>query len=713
MDLSGTWRAAPLDTDLTRSGADPDLDDSTWATVEVPGHWGEHADFRDATGPILHRRRFTSASPEENQRSWLCLDGVLASSDVWLDGAYVGDTVGYFVPHQFEITDALLARDEHSLSVEVSCPDQSEARPKKSLTGALQAGPLAPPGNPGGIWRPVRIEETGAIAIRWSRLLCTRASETEATLKIRLVLDAFDACDTRIDTSVTGPDGEAAAGAVETHALAKGENRIEWTVTIDEPSRWWPASLGAQPLYEVSVAVRDADNDVSDRRHWRTGLRSIDLHNMQFSLNGERLFTKGVSLGPQSRFLAHLEPSVISDDLAAAAEAGFDMVRVHGHIARPELYEAADRKGVLLWQDLPLLGGYATSARKLARSVARSAVDLLGHHPSVVLWCAHDEPNGPPLPVPSIAGAEPPTARRLSRHLLPSWNRSVLDPLLKRTLQGADESRPVLARSGNLPMVTDLSSSDSHLWLGWHSGMHEDLADVLRQWPRLAAFLGGFGSQSVVVDDWDEHEPTWATAQVGAFARYLPRQAYGDGPSWAAATRSYQADLVRSHIETIRRLKFRPAGGFCVMALSDAEPSGGFGLLDYERRRKPAYDAAVDACRPVIVVADAPEPIATPGQQLSLNIHAISDLPDALGQVTVKAVARCNDWTFEKEWEGDLPAHACRHVGTLAFEVPDRNGQLVIDLQLVTAERVATNRYQTVVIPPSEALRSTTVKPRR
>ena len=42
-----------------------------------------------------------------------------------------------------------------------------------------------------------------------------------------------------------------------------------------------------------------------------------------------------------------------------------------------ELYAAADRAGLLLWQDLPLQWGYARGTRKQAARQAREAVDLL------------------------------------------------------------------------------------------------------------------------------------------------------------------------------------------------------------------------------------------------------------------------------------------------------------------------------------------------
>ena len=81
----------------------------------------------------------------------------------------------------------------------------------------------------------------------------------------------------------------------------------------------------------------------------------------------------------------------MAGDVRLAREAGLNLLRVHAHVGRPELYEAADGLGVLLWQDMPLHRGYSGVRRQAARQAA-AAVDLLGHHPSIVVWCGHDEP---------------------------------------------------------------------------------------------------------------------------------------------------------------------------------------------------------------------------------------------------------------------------------------------------------------------------------
>ena len=463
--------------------------------------------------------------------------------------------------------------------------------------------------------------------------------------------------------------------------------------------------MGEQPLYEIAIAVSTSDYIPSDRLERRVGLRTVEMDDLIFKINGQRLFLKSIVYGPPGPLLAHVPKTTLQEDVRSVRDAGLDMMRIYGHIARPETYAAADKLGVLIWQDLPLVGGYSTKVKESARSMARSTVDLLAHHPSVVVWSGHCEPNGQLVPEPAPESKlDVSIMRRLKtgRYFLPTWNLSVLDTVVGRELRSADPSRPVVPRSGGLPAPADQFSSDTHLWLGWHFGRPEQLAEIIRYWPRLASFVGGIGTQSAAIQDWPIEAPKWLTAEQGAFGRYLPRSAYPDGRAWAAATRSYQADVLRTQIETLRRLKYRPAGGLCVTALADAEPAGGFGVLDFDRHRKPAFDALVDACRPVVVIADAPPQIATPGTHLSLAVHAINDRQITLDEARITATARLNDWHHRVSWAGTLPADCCEKVGQLDFQVPGEHGPLTIDLELESADLTVSNRYQTVVIPTAE-----------
>src|SRR5262245_28544706 len=132
------WRAAIADEELRRSFAEPDFDDTGWEPIAVPGHWRSVPAFADSDGPLLYRTAFEQVDPGEGRRAWLTFDGVFYQGDVWVDGAYLGDTEGYFQPHTFEITDQARDRGEHALAMEVTCAPQTDLTAKRNLTGVFQ-----------------------------------------------------------------------------------------------------------------------------------------------------------------------------------------------------------------------------------------------------------------------------------------------------------------------------------------------------------------------------------------------------------------------------------------------------------------------------------------------------------------------------------------------------------------------------------------------
>ena len=343
--------------------------------------------FAESDGPLLYRTRFELDAGPGGARHWVVLDGVFYQADVFLDGAYLGDPEGYFFPHSYEITDLARLAPEHVLAVEVACAQPQDRRAKRNLTGVFQHWDCMDPAwNPGGLWRGVRIERTGPVRINRMRVLCRDAEPERANVMVRAELDSDEARTVRIRTTV-----DSAVERELEQSLAAGTNVVEWTFGVDNPRLWWPRALGDQPLSTLEVAV-SVDHEPSHARSVCTGLRQVAMHRWVLSVNGERLFLKGVNAGPTRMALGEATPEELRRDVVLAAEAGLDLIRVHGHITRPEVYEAADELGMLIWQDLPLQWGYARSVGKQAARQAAEAVDLLGHHPSVAIWCGHNEP---------------------------------------------------------------------------------------------------------------------------------------------------------------------------------------------------------------------------------------------------------------------------------------------------------------------------------
>jgi beta-mannosidase len=699
MDLSGSWRAARVDDELRRTGVGIDVDDGQWDTVTVPGHWRSVPAFAHEDGPLLLRRTYVQEPPGEGERRFVVFDGVLYQADVWLDGAYLGDPEGYFTEHAFDITQLSGLGDEHVLAVEVSCHPQRDVTAKRNITGILQHPDASDPSwNPGGLWRPVRIETTGPVRIDRLRLLCRDADATRAHVRLHGRFDADSARRIALRTFVD----DRLHDELDL-SLARGTNEIDWNIDIDDPRLWWPWSLGPQHLVDVRVEIL-VDGVVSHARTLRTGLREVALADWVLSVNGERLFLKGANLAPTRLALGEATPEEVRRDVELARDAGLDLLRIRGHIGRDELYAAADELGVLVWQDFPLQWGYARSVRRQAVLQARAAVDRLGHHPSIAMWCGHNEPVALDIEPGRSGDARKHVGRYLAGQVLPTWNRSILDRWVKRSFERADDSRPTIAHSGVLPHLPQLDGTDTHLWFGWHHGDERDLERLARTTPRLVRFVSEFGAQAVpeAADfaepqrwpdlDWDRLERHHGL-QREPFDRHVPPAAHGSFDSWRRATQAYQASLVRRQIETLRRLKYRPTGGFCLSTLNDSAPAVSWSVLDHERRPKASYQALVEACRPVIVVADRLPRQISPGQRIELDVHVVNDLRHAIEDAVVTAHAT---WPGgERRWRfaGTVEADGCSKVGTLTMRAPAAaGGQLVLDLVLETDTAVATNR---------------------
>jgi beta-mannosidase len=710
MDLGGAWRAAVADEGLRRSYHEPGFDDAGWDALSVPGHWRSGSAFAETDGPLLMRRTFDAAVPAADRRAWLVFDGIFYQGDIWFDGTYLGDTEGYFFPHAFEVTDALRARREHSLAAEVTCNPQHEKTAKRNITGVFQHWDcLDSTWNPGGIWRGVHVDETGPVRITRLRVLCREATEARAVVALRAVLDSDDSRVVRLRTVVGDADLEA------DQPLAAGENLIEWTITIERPALWWPRVLGEATLHEVAVTVRLGDDEgggLSDQRTLRTGLRRVQLRSWICTVNGERIFLKGTNQGPTRMALAEVTAEDLRRDVDLALDTGLDLLRVHAHVTRPELYDAADERGLLLWQDFPLQWGYSRGIRKQAVRQVGEAIDLLGHHPSIAIWCGHNEPLaienepdtwGDPKKLRGMA------ARAAVAMELPTWNKTVLDRSVKKAFEKGDGTRPVIAHSGVLPHPPQLDGTDAHLYFGWYWGDERDLPGFLRLMPRMARFVTEFGAQAVPANaafceperwpelDWDRLGRVHAL-QRARFDEYVPPASFATFDAWRDATQAYQATLIRHHIETLRRLKYRPTGGFAQFCFADGHPSVTWSVLGHDRAPKLGYEALREACRPVIVVADRLPSTVEPGRALALDVHVVSDERAPIEGAVVTARLAWGGGEHTWRWGGEIPADACVRIGTVQALAPDRPGPLSLELELRYRDEVVASRCASVVV---------------
>jgi beta-mannosidase len=709
MELEGRWVAVEADDEVRRHAIGLHADDDTWHEIDVPGHWRDHPKFATSDGPVMYRHHFEATPPEDGRRRWITLDGIFYQADVWLDGAYLGDPEGYFFSHTFDITALSRLGHEHALAVEVTCDPQPGPTRRTNITGVFQQWDGIDHGwNPGGIWRPIHLHDTGPVRVDRLRVLCRDADDRRAHLRLAVRLDSDVQQSVLVRTLV---DDEVADE--QEHVIANGDNDIEWSLDVDHPSLWWPCELGEQPLSAVAVEVL-IDGEPSDRRERRIGLRQIEWDNWICTVNGERLFLKGANILPATAGLANADDDRSRRDIELARELGLNTLRVHGHIADRGLYRDADELGMLLLQDFPLQWGQARSVRRRAVEQARAAVDSLGHHPSIALWTAHNDPGSHAARLEG--GRVKGRARTFAAQQLPSWNKTVLDRWVKRSFEKSDPSRMTVAHSGVAPHLPQLAGTDSHLYFGWLHGAASDLSGHAARVPRQVRFVSEFGAGAVpetapYIDeqlrtrdwpdlDWD-HLAEAHGYQRDVFERRADPKRFGSFDSWRRATQRYQAYVLKNQIETLRRLKYRPTGGFCFYALADPSPVISDSILDHERVPKAAFDVVTAACAPILVVADQPPTRVKPGSKLRLDVHVVSDLREPIDFAVVDATATWAGGSRAWRFGGPIPADDVVKVGRIEMRAPAQLGDLAFELTMKAGDHESHNRYRTAVTVPS------------
>ena len=675
------WRVAPSTEHLVRQFSDPTFDDAEWTSIDVPSHWQLHDTLTDFDGTLLYRADLTVPSLLDGQRRWLVLDGICYSGDVFLDGVYLGATDGYFTHHRFEITDLADKAASHILAVEVAAPRTTTEGPNRDLTGWLTGAPTLPPDwNPAGIWRPVRLVDTGPVSIRHFRTSCIEATPASATVSLRAVVLATEPQTIELETSIGDQH------TTETHQLAAGENRLEWQVEIQNPALWWPTGLGDQPLYDVEVKAIVHGGQTSDRKRRRMGMRSTSMQDLILRVNTRRVFARGINVAPFSLYLAGINVDQIRSELESIRATGFNLVRFRAHVTRPEAYDLCDELGLLVWQDLPLVGRYVRGVTSAAEAQAREMVDLLGHHASIVLWGAHERPhsNEPR----SSAG---PDIRNQQR---PSWNRSVLDRSLERTLDRADGSRKVIPHSDVAPHIPKLSGSDLGLFFGWFDAEASDLAEFAASLPRFVRFVSDFGAQALPEEPGDLETILGVRgAERETLYRRLPPGDHSTSEAWAHATRAYQAKVLATTIETLRVLKYNPVGGFCVGLWRSVISGLSRSLLDADGTPRPAHDAAARVLQPVLPLVYPPRDAIPARTTTALDLYIVSEVLDGVEAQVDVAIDDASGQTTHR-FQGRVSSDQSEFFGTVNVRGGRIGDVAQLTMTVTLSDEIHTNSYE-------------------
>jgi len=551
--------------------------------MTIPSNW-HLAGLPDYAGAVTFRRTFRLDALPEGKQATLRFLGVDYRARVWLNDVLLGAHEGYFQPFGFDATPALRA-GENELIVEVDSPQDPIAiwpHAKTLVKGIFGHHDCRPgswdpehgqDGNTGGIWNDVDLVWHSPTYIERVRVAPILLEDGSACLRLTCRLVAPGNCQAELRLRIApanfeGPPLETARPV----SLTTGTQEVVVVQRVEEPALWWPWDQGDQPLYTAEVTLV-VNGQIVDTARERFGIRQIEINDdWEFRINGRRFFPRGTNVIP-TQWLSEYDAEMIATDVRLLRGANVNFVRVHAHVNRDELYAACDETGILVWQDFALQWSYEESDDLYHRAAEQLAdmIDWLYNHPSIVVWCCHNEP---------------------------SVNRRTLDPLLAQVAREADSTRHV-----------DVASDfHYHPYPGWYHGHYAEF----RELPH-APFVSEFGAQALPdvetlcqmftpdelwPPDWDKW--AWRDFQYDQTFNVAGVEMGESIEEFVANSQAYQAHLLQYAIEHYRAAKYAPMTGLFQFMFVECWPSITWAVVDYFRHPKSGYEALKRAYQPVL-----------------------------------------------------------------------------------------------------------------
>jgi len=659
IDLGGKWTLRRADaneripatvpgcvhTDLLAAGK---IEDPFDRDNESDQQWIGETDW-------VYRRQFDlPARSLARDRVLLMCEGLDTLATVTLNGKRIGKTDNQHRTYEFDVK-RLLKAGRNTIEVRFdSAIDYIHRAEKRRPIPNVGAGTIA-----AGVWAHLRksacnfgwdwgpMATTAGIcrdiyltAFNAARLADVRIEQTHArggvTLDLAVEAESVSKTRTKLTASVLVTFG----GRVVAGAAAPIRNRrATFVLPIPKAKLWWPAGMGDQPLYNVTVDLLDADGALADTTVRRVGLREMELiqkpdrwgRSFHFEVNGRAFFAKGANWIPADAFPTRVTADDYERLVRDAAAANMNMLRVWGGgiYEADAFYDLCDEFGICVWQDFMFAcSGYPADDPAFCDNVQAEVADnvrRLRHHACIALWCGNNEIEGW-------------LTDDTWTDVAMAWDdyKTLFDKAIPQALRPLD-SRPYIPGSPHTPGKNRLDyngpdAGDAHLWMVWHGG-----APFEWYYSSFHRFVSEFGFQSFP-------EPRTVRAYTDAADRNVSspvmehHQRSGIGNSkimttmldWFRLPKDFDSTLrlsqiqqglaIKTAVEHWRRHMPRVMGAL-YWQHNDCWPVASWASLDYFGRWKALHYAAKRFFAPVLVSAVEKDDTGLVG------IHVTSELP--------------------------------------------------------------------------------------
>ena len=316
--------------------------------LDVPGDWNSQVpELKYFEGTVWYGRHF-EACPAKGRRQFLYFCAVSYRCNVYLNGTKVGEHEGGFTPFQIEVTGRL-KDGSNFLVVEVNNRRTEDAVPALVFDWW----------NYGGITRDVMLVETPELFIYDYFIQLDKHKPDVIHAEITL--------SKRIQSQVRIEIPEL---NISRCVMTDENGFVKSSFKVKNLVRWEP---DAPKSYKVILS--SGDDCVSED----IGFRNVEVEGTKILVNGNPIFMRCVSFHeeiPQRQGRAFSQSDAVML-LSEAEDLGVNMVRLAHYPQNEYIVRLAEKKGILLWQEIPVWQDIDFSDKNTRLKAQKMLVDMI------------------------------------------------------------------------------------------------------------------------------------------------------------------------------------------------------------------------------------------------------------------------------------------------------------------------------------------------
>ncbi|MFU0799662.1 MAG: glycoside hydrolase family 2 protein [Xylanivirga thermophila] len=339
------------------------------ANKELPYSYFDEKEYQFIS---CYKKDFTIEKNAKGKTIFIEFEGVMAACEVYVNGKYVGEHRGGYVPAVFDITPFVQYESKNTMVVKVDSREREDIPPFGNVIDYLTFG---------GIYRDVYLYILDTIHIN-NVFYNYKIKDDKIILEPIVYITSNEEKDIEIVLSL---DNKEFSWNV-TIQKGKEQELILNSIEITNIEMW---DIKNPVRYSACMILKHQGKTL-DNYETKLGFRNIQIDETGFHLNGRKIKLRGLNRHQSFPYVGYAMPKRVQQKDADILkyELGLNIVRTSHYPQSPYFLDRCDEIGLLVLEEIP--GWQHISKREDWRNCVLSDVEKMiardRNHPAIIMW---------------------------------------------------------------------------------------------------------------------------------------------------------------------------------------------------------------------------------------------------------------------------------------------------------------------------------------